>query len=450
MPKTSVSCPNCRQPITADIEQLFDVNQNPEAKQRLLSGMGNFIECPLCGYQGNLATPIVYHDPEKELLLTFIPPEMGLPRDEQERIIGNLINQVMKNLPQEKRKGYLFQPQAFLTMQTMTEKVLEADGITREMIDAQQERLKLIQRLVEITDESVLAEVLAQEDAKIDEDFFAILSRLVQASLAGGDQNSAQVLTDLQNKLLELTAYGKKIAAESQDVREVISKLQALGEDIGREDILNLVVNADNDTKLQALVSFARPVMDYSFFQLLSERIDRARGDGRARLTKLRTKLLELTQQVDQQIEAHVAATQKNLQKILELEDQAVDQAMEQYLPAVDEFFLHEVDQQLKEARKNGDLSKSAKLQKILDFIEKANTPPPQFELVKAYLEAPDEQARQKFLEENDQKIDQEFMDMLSNLVMQSQNGDNPQLNERVMEANRQALRYKMTKSMNA
>jgi len=41
-------------------------------------------------------------------------------------------------------------------------------------------------------------------------------------------------------------------------------------------------------------------------------------------------------------------------------------------------------------------------------------------------------------------------MDMLTNLVMQSQSGENAQLNERVMEANRQALRYTMSRSMKA
>lgn len=82
MPKTRINCPNCRQPVTADIEQLFDLNTDPGAKQRFLSGAFNLIQCPNCGYQGSVATPIVYHDPDKELLLTFVPGEIGLPRDE--------------------------------------------------------------------------------------------------------------------------------------------------------------------------------------------------------------------------------------------------------------------------------------------------------------------------------------------------------------------------------
>jgi hypothetical protein len=97
------------------------MKQDGSAKATLLSGMANFVQCPNCGYQGNLATPIVYHDPDKEMLLTFVPPELGLPQPEQERLVGALINQVVNNLAPEQRKGYLLRPQAQLTMQGLVE-----------------------------------------------------------------------------------------------------------------------------------------------------------------------------------------------------------------------------------------------------------------------------------------------------------------------------------------
>jgi hypothetical protein len=55
----------------------------------------NVAVCPSCGFNGALSTPVVYHDAEKELLLTFVPPELALPRDEQEKLLGGLINQVV-------------------------------------------------------------------------------------------------------------------------------------------------------------------------------------------------------------------------------------------------------------------------------------------------------------------------------------------------------------------
>src|SRR4030066_2532153 len=112
MPKTRINCPNCHQPIMADIDQLFDVAQDPTVKQKILAGAFNLASCPNCGYQGMIATPLVYHDPNKDLLLTYFPPELGLPINEQEGIIGPMITRITNSLPQEKRKAYLLQLQS--------------------------------------------------------------------------------------------------------------------------------------------------------------------------------------------------------------------------------------------------------------------------------------------------------------------------------------------------
>ena len=141
MPQTQVPCPQCRQQIPANVEQLFDITHDPGAKQRLLGGVSNMVQCQLCGFQGRLATPIVYHDNEKELLLTFFPPELGMSLDNQEKTIGPLIKKVTESLPPEKRKAYLFKPQANLTYESMIETILEKDGITPEMIKEQKERV---------------------------------------------------------------------------------------------------------------------------------------------------------------------------------------------------------------------------------------------------------------------------------------------------------------------
>ena len=36
MSKTQTICPRCKQPIVAEVEQVFDLNTDPQAKQRLL------------------------------------------------------------------------------------------------------------------------------------------------------------------------------------------------------------------------------------------------------------------------------------------------------------------------------------------------------------------------------------------------------------------------------
>lgn len=441
MPNTSINCPNCRQRIVADVDQLFDVEPDPTAKQKLLSGAFNIIQCPHCGFNGNLATPIVYHDHEKELLLTYVPAEVNLPRDEQERVIGTIINQVVSQLPQEQRKGYLLQPQSFLTMQSMVERILEADGITHEMIEAQQQRLNLLQRLLDVSDDS-LADVAEQEDDLLDAEFFLLLNSLLEASMLGNDQESAQRLGDLQQKLMPITTFGQQVQEQTKEVEAAVESLREAGEELTREKLLDLVITAPNETRLNALVSLARPGMDYEFFSMLSDRIDRARGDGRTRLIELREHLLEMTQAVDQQMEARANQAQQLLNSLLQAEN--IEEAMLQSLPAIDEFFIHELDAVLEMARKEGDLEKSAKLKRMQDILEQASAAPPGVELIQNLVDAPDDEERRKLIVANQDEITPEFLETLSNIVAQVDASDDQGLAARVKDVYKLVLRFSM------
>ena len=219
MAQTQTSCPRCRQPILAQVEQLFDVNADPQAKQRLLSGQANYVRCSHCGYEGMLSIPIVYHDASKELLLTYFPPELGVAMNEQERLIGPMITQAVNRLAPEQRKAYILRPQSMFTMQTMLEKILEADGITKEDIQKSQQRMALLERLMTVSPASRV-DVIKQEEANIDQSFFMLLSRIMEATLAQGDQNAARQLAGLQQDLLNNTQVGQELKQQSVEVRK--------------------------------------------------------------------------------------------------------------------------------------------------------------------------------------------------------------------------------------
>lgn len=441
MPQTRVNCPNCRQPVLAEIDQLFDLGTDPSAKQKLLSGAVNFIQCPTCGYQGNIAVPIVYHDPDKELLLTFVPAELGLPRNEQERLIGSLINRAVNNLPQEKRKGYLLRPQASLTMQGLIETILEADGITREMIQAQQKKISLIQRLLNASGEA-RDEILSQEEELIDAEFFAILSRLVEATALGGDRENAQRLMEMQDEIVSKTSFGQQLQAQSEEVQAAIASLQEAGKGLTRERLLDLIVKAPNETRVQALVSLARPAMDYQFFQLLSDRIERARGEGRSRLIDLREKLLQLTQAIDQQVESRRQAARRLLDTILNAPEP--ERTLVENISSVDEFFLQEFDRALNEARQKSDLERIAKLQKILAILQEVSQQPEEVSLIEDLLDADDDEARLKILDENQEKITPEFLETLTKIMSQVEASQDVELAQKIKDLHRLAVRFSM------
>jgi hypothetical protein len=446
MPMTRTFCPRCKSPITADINQLFDVNVDPQAKQRILSGNFNIARCPNCGYEGNLATPLVYHDPNKELLLTYFPPELGLPINEQERMVGPLIQQVLSKLPAEKRKAYLLRPQSMLTLQTMIERILEADGITKEMIQAQEQRMNLLQRLM-VADAKSREQIAKQEDNLIDESFFSILSRLIEASIQSNDEQSAKQLMDLQQQLLPITTVGKKLQSQMEETQAAARELQQANEKgLTRESLLDLLIAAPSDTRLSTMVGMARGGLDYQFFEILSKRIDQAKGEEKEKLIKLRERLLELTKQVDEEIKAQVDGARKLLDALLKTEN--VEESTQKILPAVNELFLDVLRNEMEQAQRDKDQNRLAKLNRIVSVIQAASAPPPGVALIEELVGVQNDQERMKILENHREEITPEFLDTFNNLVMQiqTQSGDDEQkaLADQIQAGYRAALRFSM------
>lgn len=444
MPHTQTNCPRCRQPIVADIQQLFDMNVDSTAKQRLLSGAFNIAKCPSCGFEGRLNIPIVYHDPQKEFLLTFFPSELGTPINEQEKILGPLINQVVNKLPPEKRKAYLLRSQTMLTLQTLFEKVLEGDGITREMIDAQQKQLSLIQRLITVAPEKRI-EMIKQEEKTIDENFIAMLTRLAEAARAQGDEKSSQALVLLQRDILNETEIGRAMQTQVQETQEAIKSLQELNkEGLTREKLLELVIKAPNETRLLALINLAHSALDYQFFQMLTERINHSSGEEKERLSTLRDKILEITSDIEKEMQAQAAEAKNLLDSILSAPN--VEEATTNHLGEITNVFLDILNTEIQRVRQKGDLERGAKLQKINAIIEKASAPPPEVALIEKLLSAQTDDALNQALEAHSKEITPEFLQIFNGLVMQTeeQKQASPEALKRLKEIYQTTLRFSM------
>lgn len=449
MAKTSVPCPNCRQPVLIDLTRLFDLNSDPQAKDALLSGSANTFQCPNCHYQGVYPTPLVYHDPDKQLLLTYFPPELNTPITEQEKTIGPLIKKVMDDLPPEKRKAYLFKPQTMLTRQRLIETILEADGITPEMMKAQQEKLLLLQQLVNISPESLPVQI-SQNDEKIDEELFVLLSRLAQASAADGDQQSVQALSNLQQALLQHSTVGKAAALQASETRAAINELQELSKaGITRENLLDLLVkNTESEIRLTTIASMARGGLDYTFFQTLTDKIDQTTGEEQTRLVTLREKLLTIVEAVDEAMKAQVEESQKLLQDILAAEDIAA--ATEEALPKINQAFTGVLNSELTTAQKTDDTAKLTKLVVIVSVLRAASTSGAVLQVIEEMLQLETAEERQNVLEAAGEAINDEFSQTLSSLISQVESqGDQPELIDKLKEINREVLRFTMRRNLN-
>ncbi len=451
MPQTQIACPNCRQMIKANVEQLFDVTQDPQAKQRLLGGGSNMARCPHCGYQGRLSTPIVYHDNDKELLLTFFPPELNVPLNEQEKILGPLIKKVMDSLPPEKRKAYLLNPTPNLTYDSMVKTILGKDGITPEMLKEQQDRVQVIERLLQASSPDVRSELIKQNAKLIDEQFFALFSRLAQSAAQSGQEPVARAMVDLQRQLLEETEFGRQLKESVGELEAAQKSLQEAGQGLTREKLLEMVIASPSEARTRAYVSLARSGMDYQFFQLLTEKIDKAAGDEKAKLEAIREKILEYSNEIDKQVEARYKQAQEFVESLLAQED--IVKAVQENLEAFTQDAVDIINQMLRQASEKNDYARMGKLQKMVEILREVSTPP-EVAFVEQLLDSPDQASLENMLEANKALVNDQFMQALIGLVAQVDQAaeqGNPEakaIGDKLNEIYKTALKFSMKQNM--
>jgi len=388
---TRVNCPQCRKPFTVELRTIVDVGQEPELKGRLLSGELNTARCPECGAGGMLSSPILYHDPDKELLISYVPPELNMQADQQERYIGTLVKAVMDSLPAEKRKAYFFQPKTALTMDGLFDTILEADGISKETLAAQRARMRTLNALLSVMeDDKSFAEVVAQHRTELDYEFLLLLSNLIDANEQDGNTEGVQTLQALRTKILALVEIdAPKPAPAGASVDEFIELLRKAGE--GDSWRTTIAVN--------------RSRLDYAFFQALTERIEAAEA---AQDTALAQSLTNLRERILQEMEH-----QENM--LRSVEDQAVllvmdlleasdlDAALQENRRRLDEILLNTLARLRAVAQASGREARAKQLQVLLEKVVGTleSSLPPESRLINQLMRAEYPDGTNAILEQN-------------------------------------------------
>lgn len=441
---TQIQCPQCKAPAQAAIEQLIDAGREPAAKARLLANALNIVRCQVCGYEGQLATPLVYHDQDKELLLTFIPPELAMKKDDQEKTIGKLINTLMDNMPAEDRKGYLLQPVPMLTRQGLIERILEADGITREQIEEQRARMRIFEQIMSAPEENLM-QIVIEHDEQIDSTFLQLANLSLQSIR---DQRVQEVAAQRLSRALEFSSLGKQIKAQEETLRAAAESLQDAGSELTREKLLELVIDAPDKERVSAIVSLARPGFDYAFFQLLSNHIDEAKKEEKQRLTDMRSQILKQVEEIDEIQKERLALVSARLQAIMEAEN--MDEVLQQTLPYIDDLFISVLQANLQVAVERDDKGMVEKLQEIdrrLGELIRASLPPG-LVLAQELLEMEDPAKARELLEESVEKIDDQLLGGLLSAIQRVETAGDTQKTDELKELYRMALRLSMRSKM--
>ena len=210
-----------------------------------------------------------------------------------------------------------------------------------------------------------------------------------------------------------------------------------------REDLLNMVVAADDPRVAEALVLAARQLVDYSFFEALTRRIDAAQAAGNAgeaeRLTGLRERLLETLDRYDQMQQATLQQYVQILGEILAAND--IQRAVMERAEFVDQTFLSVVGANLEDAKKRGASAAVRRLQEVWDAaIELLNiNSAPEVALLNELLTAEYPGGTRKILSDNREVVTQEFIDALEELIAQVQSEGGDEVAQRLRQIRSQA-----------
>jgi predicted transcriptional regulator len=428
-----VVCPVCGARFTAPIENIIDIGQDPRLKAKFLQGQLNIAQCPQCGTRAPMIAPILYHDPEHELALVFMPNELNLAHTDQQKIIGDLTNTLMSRLKPEQRKAYLLTPKTFFSMESMTKTVLEAEGITPEMLERQRTKAQLINEFLQAQDEESLKKLVKEHDAELDYEFFQILTASAQAAQADGQTQIAQALLGLRSLLAQMSSTGRAAVAE-------VDASMGLGETITREELLSRLESTQADEEFEKLVAAGRPLLDYAFFQNLTSQIETADDPDRAaQLKSLRTRILDTVAKQDEEARARMQAAANLLKKILEAGDP--EAAIREHIDQVDDAFFLVLSANIQRAKEENRADVARALQQVADLIIRLmeDQLPPEIRLINRLLSAPYPDGTRQVLEAQRDMVTPEFLAGLDEVVLELEQAGNEELADHMRQVKDQA-----------
>lgn len=399
----AVTCPSCGTRFQTQIEQILDVRVDPSARNRMLSGAVNVAACPACGTAGSLNIPFVYHDPEKKAALLYLPAEAGSNEMERQQAAGRLTRQLMDSMPKEERKGYLLQPETFITMDSMVKRVLELEGVSEEEIAQSQEHQALFAQFLR-AEEDEWPQLLADNEERITEGFFSLLDYMLRVSSQQGvNQAEAEKVNDLYEFLVEETELGQQLQSRTKVVR-------MFADNPSRDTLLEAMVNAPDEDTVRVLIQSGISFIDYAFFQKLLQMIEETDDPEKVETLRwLRRRILDLRDEMVQQSEAVMRQRSVLLGKLMGSEDPK--KMASSYLSELDDIFFMVLSSQIEEAEQEGNDERLEELRHVAGVVNEVmeGNLPPEVALIRRLMVAPSDDELREQLTSNQEALTPRF-----------------------------------------
>jgi hypothetical protein len=429
-------CPHCGSRFMASLDNILDVGSDPSAKVRLLQGQVNVTQCPQCGQQAAMKAPLFYHDPEKQLAMAYVPNELGLHNNDQQKIIGDMSNALLNTLPAEQRKGYLLTPQIFINLQRMLEEILKSDGITPEMLAKQKSQAQLLDKLIRATNEEMLRTLVEENEADLDYDFFRLMTASARAAYAEGQVEATQAMLALRNLIAEMAPNGSDI------ISQVNAEL-GFGETLTREKLLDMLLTTDSEEEFESLIAAGRSLLDYPFFQDLTKRIeDAGESEEGTQLKDLRTRILDTSARQDEEARQTIEKSANLLKLLLQAKDPR--EVAKQHLDEIDDAFFSVLTANIQQARSQKQEDVAKRLEQlgamVLQVVEE--NMPPEVRLLNQLIQAKYPEGTQQLIDANREIITESFVAAIDQLADQMEKANQPDITTHLRQVARQAGQF--------
>jgi hypothetical protein len=426
-PQSLVNCPRCNQPVSIQLEQILDVTVDKDVKQRLLSGSINIIDCPLCSFHGMAPTPVIYHDQEKELLLTYTPAELNIPLSEKEKLFGTLTRTIVNGIPSDKRKAYLLQPKEMFSIEGLKTTILNSDGITNEMIEQQRSKMDLLQTLIS-TPQEMLPDLIKERDEELDDLFFQLLSALKQSQPSTNTDSQSSILDELEDQLLSHSTFGKRSQEYAAALQKAAGDLESIGAKLTRQNFLDLILKAPDDIHITCLVTLARPAADYEFFILLTNQLETSPTEDQPRLEHIRSLILETVQKIDEVSQQKTEDAQAILASIIDSNNPK--ETIEEHIKDIDQSIMVLLQQHIENAQSGDNKDEENRLLQLQNWLIEAlhQHAPPSLRFINELLSLNTQEEVIAMIKNQIKELDKDILDIMQSVADQLQSDQQTEL----------------------
>jgi hypothetical protein len=316
-----------------------------------------------------------------------------------------------------------------MSLTSMLDTILEGEGIPKAALEAQRKRTELLGRLLAVAeDEQGLQQVVEANKDAIDYEFFLTLSAYVEAAEQDQDEESLRRFTELRDRVATMVGFtGQDGEAEpEQDLNQAIDAL----------------LQADENSLPEVIAEY-RPLLDYDFYEVLSERIDAAHAAGDSaeadRLAARRDLVRDTAEQMDRDAQELFERAAQTLQAILDAPDQRA--ALVEHREELDEAFMLVVGANAQQAARAGNQEIVQRLdaiqQQAMEVIQEALSP--EERLIGQLLSAEKPQDATKLLRQNASSINTGFVKRLNEMAGEMETAGRKEVSDRLRQLGREA-----------